>query len=233
MRTKTIELFQYAELSDTAKARARDWLREANQGDNFFAEYHTEEFSALLAALGFNIHTRAHGQTRSTLTWSGFSSQGDGAAFGGCWYASDCKPAAWLAERPVSFTDSEGNQQTSAANKAWHDVCAPIVALAAQFPHASAFIELSNRYNNMALDSFSDGLEVRDGDTVLTRAQWDELDATERATGERFIDAARDLAAQFYRDLEREYEYANSDACMAETIEGNEYEFTAEGKRAD
>lgn len=233
MRIKQIELFQYAELSDSAKARARDWLREAMSGDSFFAEHTTEEFTALLSALGFNIKTRAHGAERSTLTWSGFSSQGDGAAFGGCWYASDCKPAAWLAERPVTFTDSEGNTQTSAGNKAWHDVCAPLIDIAANYPHASAFIETPGHYHSMRLDSFSDGLECRDDDTPMSRHQLDTLDNIERALGRDFIEAARDLAAQFYRDLEREYEYANSDACIVETIESNEYEFTAEGKRAD
>ena len=35
MKHKSINFYQYSELSDTAKEKARDWYREASQNDTF------------------------------------------------------------------------------------------------------------------------------------------------------------------------------------------------------
>jgi len=172
----------------------------------------------VLKACGFNVDKK-HG-----LAWSGFWSQGDGAAFSGTWYASDCKPAKWLAERPATHTAPEGGINTCGYNKRWHDAIAPLVELAAQYPHASASIETSHRGNNMRLESFDIGCDEESTARPLS------LKAIE-AIEERFIDAARGLASAFYRTLEAEYDYQNADAQVAETIIANEYEFTAEGRR--
>lgn len=39
---------------------------------------------------------------------------------------------------------------------------------------------------------------------------------------------ARKLANEYYRDLQKEYEYLTSDECIIETIEANDYEFDSE-----
>ncbi len=66
------EVFQYAELDDKAKAKARDWYREVSSDDNEFQECPTNELKTICEMLGFtNVETR----------YSGFWSQGDGASF--------------------------------------------------------------------------------------------------------------------------------------------------------
>ena len=45
------------------------------------------------------------------------------------------------------------------------------------------------------------------------------------------IEALRDLARWFYRQLEREYDYLTSDAAVDESIAINGFTFTAEGRR--
>ena len=45
------------------------------------------------------------------------------------------------------------------------------------------------------------------------------------------IEALRDLARWFYRQLEREYDYLTSDDAVDESIAVNQYTFTAQGHR--
>lgn len=236
MREIVTRVYKYSELRDArAKERAREWLRTAMQGDNFFAEYPSEEFAELLKACGFNVNS-GHGHEKLAIYWSGFSSQGDGAAFSGTWYAADCRPAAWLADRPISYRKRNKNGKEYGApivcphNERWHKAIAPLVALAIEYPHASGTIDQSHRGFWMRLESFDTG---REGDDLAhTQAEWDAINAEENAAGERFIECARDLANAFYRSLEAEYEYQNSDAQIIESLKANEYEFTRDGERA-
>jgi hypothetical protein len=83
MRTITTEktVFTFEELSDTAKEKAREWYRNCDSGDNFFAESVIEDALQCAAILGIDIDKRG-------IQWSGFWSQGDGACFtGGYKYA--------------------------------------------------------------------------------------------------------------------------------------------------
>lgn len=223
MRTIELHIFKYSELSDKAKEKARDRYREALAGDNFFAEYVIEDFHETLKALGFDpykrVSSRATGynaKLRSTVQWSGFWSQGDGAAFEGRWRAENFNPKELLANRPV---DALSNDATN-ANAELHRIAAEILAckkaglLNATIRAARGFF--------MALDDAqafdpNDPEDSRDADTGLRV---------------RFIDAARDLASGFYKALESEYKYWNSDEQIAETIEANEYEFYADGRQA-
>lgn len=234
MRDIITRVYKYSELrSARAKEAARDWLRQAMQGDNFFAEHVTEEFKELLTACGFDSSGR---QGRDTIEWSGFGSQGDGAAFAGTWHAERCKPAALLADRPATYRKRNKNGKAygppivSEHNKRWHDACAPLIALAEKYPNGWGGIEPTRRGFWMALDSFDTGRES--DDVERTRAEWDAITEEENAAGEEFIEAARDLANAFYRSLESEYEYQNADAQIIESIKANEYEFTADGERA-
>ena len=74
MRTIQTNVYQYNELSDKAKEKARDWYRNASIGDNYFAEsiiYDAKEIGALFGLAIENIY------------WSGFGCQGDGACVTG------------------------------------------------------------------------------------------------------------------------------------------------------
>lgn len=52
------------------------------------------------------------------------------------------------------------------------------------------------------------------------------------AYGEIFLESMKDKARELYRQLERDYEYLNSDESVDESIRCNEYEFLENGKRA-
>ena len=228
MRTIHTDVFQYAELSEDAQSKARDWLREAMAGDNDFSESTTDDFRELLAALGFTV------DAKRGISWSGFSSQGDGASFEGIWNAEQCKPQALLADRPALYKDAQGNMQTSEHNQAWHCAAAPIIELAKEFPKASASITArDNRYSHsmtMRLGESYDFQELWAG-VDYGSAEWKKHDSINDAAGKRFIEAARDLANVFYKNLEAEWEYQNADAQIAESIQANEYEFDIGGKR--
>ena len=83
--TIQIEVFKIDELSDAAKEKARTWYREANAGDNYFAEPTIEDVKGEIGAyLGFTV---------KDVFWSGFSYQGDGACITGTWRAADVQAA--------------------------------------------------------------------------------------------------------------------------------------------
>lgn len=219
MRIIETKVYTYSELSDDAKAKARDWLRNAQAGDNSFAEFVTDDFHEVLAALGFDV------DKKRGLSWSGFWSQGDGASFSGSWRASDCDPAKLLADRPATY-EHDGKVETSKGNVELHRIAAEILAVkaaGASYAHVTG----KDRWGfHMSLDE----LEWSDETPATDDADADV--ATLRAWENRFIEAARDLARMFYKSLEAEWEYQNSDAAIAESIEANEYEFTEEGARA-
>lgn len=216
MRIKETKIYTYAELSDAAKAKARDWLREANAGDNFFAEHVTEEFHETLKALGFDVAKRG-------ISWSGFWTQGSGAAFTGKWYASQFAPGKLLADRPVSWEAREGREAgTSKENAELHRIAAELRECKKA---GVTFASIDNHYR---------GFHMR-----LAECEWGDEETPQDATGAqldaveaRFIVAARDLAHAFYKALEAEYEYQNSDERIAESITANEYEFTEDGRIA-
>jgi hypothetical protein len=228
-RTYPVTVFQYAELSDKAKERARDWWREASAGDNFFAEFATDDFRETLKALGFDIQRTGRylapndPRAGDTIQWSGFWSQGDGASFSGTWRASDCDPAALLADRPGVWPVESGGHECP-SNVELHRIAGEILACKAA---GLTFVRLaqSGRYSHEMTMSIDDAEWREDAPGV------DDADVTAPMQG-RFLDAARDLARAFYKALEAEYDYQNSDEQIAETIIANEYEFTAEGKRA-
>lgn len=74
MRTITHTILSFAEMNEEQKAKAIDFMttREYESGDNAFAEGIDSHHVEVLQAHGFN-------DIKSS--WSGFSSQGDGASF--------------------------------------------------------------------------------------------------------------------------------------------------------
>lgn len=73
MRTATIEIYQFNELSDDAKETARAWYRDGIQYDEWW-DFTFECAKEIGKLIGINI---------DDIYFSGFSSQGDGACFVG------------------------------------------------------------------------------------------------------------------------------------------------------
>lgn len=234
MRIKETKVYTYAELSEDAKATARDWYREASAGDTFWSESVTEDFHETLKAFGFDPYVSSSAyqretgfKRRSTVQWSGFSSQGDGASFSGTWRAADFKPDALLENRPEVSATPNGENAKHADNVELHRIASELRACVDagltffRFDsHTREFYMTMDSAEHEQPESFADS-DAEDAYVAVCAANED-----------RFIEAARDLAHAFYKALEAEYEYQNSDEQIAESIEANEYEFTAEGVRA-
>jgi len=78
----TLSTYQFSELSDEAKEKARDWYRSIADDDmQFHAESTIDDFKEIAKLIGIDV---------SNVYYSGFCSQGDGACFVGEYsYKSD------------------------------------------------------------------------------------------------------------------------------------------------
>ena len=72
MKTKTIELYEFDELSEDVRAKVLQKERYINVDDSFWSECILDEWEEKLTALGFES---------PEIAFSGFASQGDGASF--------------------------------------------------------------------------------------------------------------------------------------------------------
>ena len=78
MRTASVNVYQFGELSDKAKEKAREWYPSCIDSSDYDA---TEEDCKTIAKM--------LGIEEPTLYWSGFCSQGDGACLIGKWRSTD------------------------------------------------------------------------------------------------------------------------------------------------
>ncbi len=211
MKTKTIELFQFDELSGRAKEKARDWYRSGNWEDTFWSECVIEDAKECFALAGFSI---------KDIYFSGFSSQGDGARFVGSWRASDVKPGALKDHAP---------QDTKL-----HAIAAEVERIAAAFPGATASITNNGRYCHEYCSKVEPELNAPEDDDgeARTTAEWAALAEARAPYEEAIIEAARDAMRWIYSTLEKEWDYQNSDEQVDENIRINEYDFLEDGTRA-
>lgn len=117
MRKVEVEIFQFSELSDNAKERARAWFRDGIQFDaDDIVENCIEPAAALL---GITIDRPRGRRTGYAVDWNLI-----GAAFVGSWRAADVKPGAIQKEWPKEST--------------LHVIARDLEAVAAEFPDAYA-----------------------------------------------------------------------------------------------
>jgi hypothetical protein len=191
MKTITINTYSYNELNEQAKAKARDWFREASAGDNHWADSVEEDFRQLATMCGFSV---------KDVRWSGFWSQGDGASFTGAWSALAVNPKALKGYAPK--------------DEGLHEIVGGLATVARDHREATATLSIRDHHYchpntiGFKLDDICDGHAIDD-----------------------FKGWTRALMNWLYRTLEKQYEYENSDECVAENIQLNDYAFTAEGSR--
>lgn len=183
MRTKTINLYQYSELSDKAKEKAREWYRRASEGDNFWSECVIEDAKEIGALFGLDIEN---------VYWSGFCSQGDGACVTGRY---SWKKGGLQSVKSYAGTDTELHGIVSAFQEA----------------SRKTFYQLSEKIVHRGHYSHERSMLV-DSDDLR--------------------ECLADFSRWIYRNLEKEYDYQNSDETIEEAIIANEYEFTEDGERA-
>lgn len=210
-RAETKWIYTFEELDASAKERARQWWREGMEFDDDFV---TDWLVEVCTALEIEINPKK-------VYCRGFWSQGDGSS-----YSGDVN--AYTLMQHV-------------ANGAWHTV-APELELSNPPTISSHVANLLERRDaivrvscgesrgcdgefNLHTEHDIDCYNLDDRRHARIAAQLTELGEW----SESVLDAINDW---FYRALETEYEYQNSDAAIDETIECNEYEFDVEGNRA-
>jgi hypothetical protein len=141
----------------------------------------------------------------SEIYFSGFSSQGDGACF-------EC-----------SYSYQKGGVKAvkdyAPIDKELHQIAARLQAIQRKnFYKVGAEIKHSGSYYH---ENCTD-IQV-----------WSNNEAMGGANDEAYYgtkEALKDFMKWIYRQLERQYDYLTSEEAIVETIEANDYEFTAEGK---
>jgi hypothetical protein len=205
------KVFRLDELSEQARDMARAWYREASACDDWH-ECVFEDFEAICAMLGVRLKTRSvrlfGGGTRQKpcIWFSGFSSQGDGAAFEGAYHFAAGAAKAIRAHAPE---DSELHR----------------IADALQAIQRRNFYQLRADINQR-------GRACHEYSMAITVERDSPTNPQMTAVAEDVVaELLRDLARWLYRQLEREYAFQTSDEVTDEAILANEYTFTEEGRR--
>lgn len=227
----TMTAYEFDELSDKAKEKAREWWRNASAGDSDWSEYTIEEAVREAALMGIDITNKQDGRG-DRIYWSGFWSQGDGACFEGTWRASGVKAD--------KVADGWGEDPATTEIKR---IAAVFGKIAKSFPCSSFSVVHRGHYSHEHCTEFSfeSGADYCDPDQ-LDRYRTPEDDPQDPNTLPRdrmaedfpeddLKEAAKDFMRWIYRQLEKEYEYQNSDEQVDETLRANDYLFSEEGKR--
>jgi hypothetical protein len=207
MTTKTVNLYEFNELSEAAKEKARDWWRECNNHDTFWSECTIDEAKEQAENMGLDI---------DNIYWRGFSSQGDGACYEGTWHACDVKAG----ETAKGWGDCD-------ATKEIRRIAAEFEETAKNFPNASFRVKHRGHYSHEFCTTFDVSLGEEEDDLEnLSQEEWSRAE-------EDLIETARDYMRWIYRQLEKEYEYQNSAECIDENLTANSYSFLEDGTRED
>jgi hypothetical protein len=207
-RTITQTVYQFDELDDAAKERARDWYREASYGDTSDFDCEIDEFVHIAEALGIDFDTHEvklmNGKTRSepNIYWSVGYCQSDYASFEGTY---DYKATAVQQIRHINNDDT------------WEPL---------RIAQALAKIQCENAFGIRAkMRVVRDWMSV---DEVYDRRD------EERDIGSAWKEVEElmhDLARYLYQQLRDQSDYLHSDEAVDESITINEYEFDEEGAR--
>ena len=205
-------VYRLDELSEAAKDNARAWYREGGFDYDWYDAVY-EDFRRIADILGIRIKSRTvrlmgGGVRQEPCIWfTGFWSQGDGAAFEGH-YSYRKGTAAEI--RTYAPKDVELHRIADALHQAQRR---NFYQLQADVRHHG------NYYHAFTMD------------IDVTRESPVGQDMTEDAES-IVTDLLRDLARWLYRQLEQEYDYLSSDAAIDEAVLANGDSFTENGRRA-
>lgn len=196
MRTIKKYVFEFSELSDSAKEKARDWYRQG-ECDYEWWDYVYELAKTAGGMLGIDINR---------IYFSGFWSQGDGACFEG------------------SYSYRKGWRK-ALASEFGGELLAELTKLGEQlqkvqsrvFYSGTASTQQSGHYQHSGCMAVSVDCDEKYGQSAFSELE-DEL-----------TDVLRWFADWIYGQLEKEYEWLNSDEQVDESIAANGYEFNEDG----
>jgi hypothetical protein len=207
----SMTVYRLNELPDGAKDRARAWYRECGFDHDWYDAVY-EDFQHIAEILGIRVKTRTTrlvgGRTRQDpcIWFSGFWSQGDGAAWEGVYSYRKSAAAELRAYAPKDKTLHRIAETLQAAQRQ------NFYQLRAQITHRGNYYHAFTMAVSVTRDSAAAVEITGDAETVVT-------------------DALCDLANWLYRQLEQEYEFLTSDEAVDETLVANGYTFTGEGRR--
>jgi hypothetical protein len=223
MRTETIQIFQYSELSDAAKSKARDWYREASAGDiRWDTDFMYEHFATVAKFCGFDIErrkTRNGEPGRFCIYWQLYV-QGSGASFDADWRAADVDAEGLKEHAP------QDEELTRLADKFARLASFAVANVREDSDYRRATLKQSGHYYHSHTVSF----DFPDAEHCPSLEwEWRNVETSQGRWRADFKKASRDLMDWMYRTIEEEDMYCNEDGYIAETIEANDYEFTADG----
>ena len=204
-------VYRIDELPEVFKERARAWYREGGFDHDWYDAVY-EDFQHIAEILGIRLKTRgtrlSGGRTRQDpcIWFSGFWSQGDGAAWEGWYFYRKSAAAELLAYAPKDQTLHHIAETLQAAQRQNFYQLRAEVTYRGNYYHAFTMAVSVFRESTAAVEI------VGDAESIVT-------------------DAMRDLANWLYRQLEQEYDYLTSDEAVDETLVANGYTFTEEGRR--
>ena len=212
MRVVETNVFQYDELDDRAKERAREWYSRHVFEDSCDWEFVYDDAAQVADILGIEIESRyvplMNGKSHKepAIYFSGFWSQGDGACFEGTYrYAKGA---------------TKKIREYAPQDKELHRIADELQAVQRKhFYHLIASMNHTGHYCHSGCMS----VEVEHNEDRYR----DIGDAEEEIT-----QLMRDFADWIYDRLESEYDYRTSDEAVEEAIRANEYEFDENGERA-
>lgn len=204
--TREITVYQFDELSDKAKEKAREWYR-AGQLDYDWWDSVYDDADKIAAIIGIDIdHKDKH---TPAIYFSGFCSQGDGACFEGSYRYKK----GWRKELAEYAPKNEHNAEI------WQIAEALQAVQARQFYKLEATCRHHGHYQHsgcMSVDVGHADDRYRDvGDAE------DEL-----------RDDLRAFAGWIYDSLESEHDWLTTDEQVDESIRTNGYEFLENGSLA-
>lgn len=203
-------VYQFDELTDKAKEKARQWYRET--GDGYYLDSVISDFAQIAEIIGIELSTRSvqlmNGKTRQEpeVYYSVAYCQGDYAAFTGEWTYQKGSMKALMEYAPVDTV--------------LQSILADFNALQKRFFYRLA-LDCSERHGNQYVNNVYRRYASRYDEQAVDRDT--EIEA------ENIVDR---LSSWLHMQLMNEVDYQNSDENVDETIRANEYEFDENGERA-
>lgn len=204
-------VYRLEELPEGAKGRARAWYREGGFHQYWYDAVY-EDFQRIADILGIRLKTRTvrlvGGRTREDpcIWFSGFWSQGDGAAWEGSYSYRKSAAADLRAYAPKDQNLHRIAETLQAAQRQ------NFYQLRAEVSHRGSYYHAFTMAVSVTRDNPAAAEVIGDAEVVVT-------------------EALRDLANWLYRQLEQEYDHLTSDEAVDEMLVANGYTFTEEGRR--
>lgn len=238
--TQTKTVFDFDELSDEAKERARQDWRETNLDYEWWDMVY-EDAAQIADILGIDLRAGKTDDKGMKIFFSGFSSQGDGACFEGHYaYAKGCAKKI----RAYAPKDIELHRIADALVEAQRSANYGLSATMkhrGHYYHARCMdvdvdVPISKRREEEAcakIQKITDELKpdwvaVVKRTAQFKREYWKDVNDAEQSV----IQCMRDFADWIYKTLERKHDWLQDDEQIDESIKANECEFTEEGRTA-